>query len=1012
MLPQTTTLPQITGESFQMSTAQTWDCNGGVQTSQSDANTPANVTDFTYNDPLWRLTKISRPDGGSTSYSYSTGTTTPWTTSATTTVSSSQSFTTTTTFDGLGRSVSTETTDPNSSSGYNYQSTVFNNLGQIRYVYNPYFTTSDPTYGKTTYSYDALGRVTDRLDPANFNTFFSYNGRATEVQYYPSWVDKETIYQSDGLGRTVSVCEVTSAAENGTPASPTSCNLDITGTGFLTSYQYDVLNDLTTVTHPSGIQRVYGYDGLSRVTSTSDPEIGTNLNYSAVTYYTYDTQSAGDLYQRVAPLPNQPNACPPTTNCVTTTYLHDALHRLTSVQYSDGTTPWKTFAYDQTTNWGGTLYNGKGYLTGAFTCPSGTYGSVCGTTGNASVGEIFSYDPVGRVGFDEQCTPSTCGNYPFYFPYTYDYVGDMKTAQDGMPTNPITYTNTFNSIGQLNQVATNWLSSTESGNIVSGIQYNALGEPASDLLGNGIQESWTYGLDGSQATYNAGSVYNFNISSIVGGTYVLSANDSVNGNWSYGYDNFGRLISSGCSGACPFGNSTISYTYNYDVQGNRWKQTLTSQGSGDNISHSFGLWNHISDGSVAYDSAGNITNDGTYAYTYDPEGNLTQVNSGGATYVYDAFGRRVSQTDSSGTFEYLFDLQNHPITKLQSGSRVGGEVWFGRHFASNRGTADNFMLSDWLGAGRAWTDLNGSLTLECQTLPFGDSLYCWGSGNNFDDVFASLKYDFDYTLYDSQSRQYNPLQGRWTVPDPARLAAVDPTNPQTWNRYAYVTNNPLSFTDPTGLILSDCYSGDCGQDDNAGDGGGAGGDGTGGGNWLGGVGMGPCYPNNESGDSDHLIYTCVSYGGIPGFSSYPVGEGGGAANNGQTPRQAATKYCQQHGQLSFNIPFTKIPVTISLSATLGPANYSATNDINAVFPVIPWPEWLAAGAGVDVTVNAPAEPSSNPNVGLGKNLSVGYFTTPNGPQGLSLSVGPSIGPPINVSVPANNACGMLVGGKG
>ena len=54
------------------------------------------------------------------------------------------------------------------------------------------------------------------------------------------------------------------------------------------------------------------------------------------------------------------------------------------------------------------------------------------------------------------------------------------------------------------------------------------------------------------------------------------------------------------------------------------------------------------------------------------------------------------------------------------------------------------------------------------------------------------------TLYDFPAREYG-IQGRWPSPDPAGLAAVDPGNPQSWNRYAYVGNNPLAATDPTGL---------------------------------------------------------------------------------------------------------------------------------------------------------------------------------------------------------------------
>ena len=67
-------------------------------------------------------------------------------------------------------------------------------------------------------------------------------------------------------------------------------------------------------------------------------------------------------------------------------------------------------------------------------------------------------------------------------------------------------------------------------------------------------------------------------------------------------------------------------------------------------------------------------------------------------------------------------------------------------------------------------------------------------------MFDSAWQDSGSNTYHTLNREYSPTQGRWLTPDPSGLAAVDPSNPQTWNRYVYVTNNPISFTDPTGLV--------------------------------------------------------------------------------------------------------------------------------------------------------------------------------------------------------------------
>jgi RHS repeat-associated protein len=55
------------------------------------------------------------------------------------------------------------------------------------------------------------------------------------------------------------------------------------------------------------------------------------------------------------------------------------------------------------------------------------------------------------------------------------------------------------------------------------------------------------------------------------------------------------------------------------------------------------------------------------------------------------------------------------------------------------------------------------------------------------------------SLYDFTFREHSMSQGRWIRTDPAGFAAASLTNPQTWNRYAYVGNTPLNFIDPTGL---------------------------------------------------------------------------------------------------------------------------------------------------------------------------------------------------------------------
>src|SRR5207244_3032490 len=83
--------------------------------------------------------------------------------------------------------------------------------------------------------------------------------------------------------------------------------------------------------------------------------------------------------------------------------------------------------------------------------------------------------------------------------------------------------------------------------------------------------------------------------------------------------------------------------------------------------------------------------------------------------------------------------------------------------------------------------------------PYGEN---YAEAGTTDRNFTGMNQDTvssgSYPLYDFLMREHHPVWGRWLSPDPAGLAAANPSNPQSWNRYAYVLNNPLSSVDPSG----------------------------------------------------------------------------------------------------------------------------------------------------------------------------------------------------------------------
>ncbi|MBI1748487.1 MAG: RHS repeat protein, partial [Acidobacteria bacterium] len=190
------------------STSFAYAYSDGQLTSSKDANNQ--TTNYIYNTPpsgcsfpdgLDRLSEIDYPDIGKTMFCYNDAAPSP---SVTTTklINSSTTLATIATTDGFGHVVKTQlTSDPD---GTDITDTTYDGLGRVWTKSNPHRSSSLPTDGITTYSYDVLGRGTSVLEPDGSVTSTAYSGNCQTVTDEAYKIRKSC---SDGLGRLIEVDE-------------------------------------------------------------------------------------------------------------------------------------------------------------------------------------------------------------------------------------------------------------------------------------------------------------------------------------------------------------------------------------------------------------------------------------------------------------------------------------------------------------------------------------------------------------------------------------------------------------------------------------------------------------------------------------------------------------------------------------------------------------------------------------------------------------------------------------
>jgi RHS repeat-associated protein len=601
--------------------------------------------------------------------------------------------------------------------------------------------------GLTTHSYD---------DPAGVSNS-DFVDLETQTRSYTSPTGQAVTgpltrgFRKDILGRTLLV------AEWGPPPY-----------GPVTAYQYDAMGRLTFVNlaGTSVQNRYFVYDLFGFLRSETHPEKGTTTysSYNAMGKLLSSTEPDGTFISRT----------------------YDTAGRLLSLTgagqlYAEN-------AYDGSCNPAATLP--------PFSCGKLTHrvGHNPLASSPMDVIEDFGYSGLGGRLSDKSTSFGSGSLAPLTEHWFYDSMGQVAQYDHPRPTGASPFAvSTSYSAGLPVLEYVNGIPA------VKGVTYNPAGAPATYVTGIGVGHDVT-------TTITQDSSLLPRPSSITAVEQASGAALLATGG--YGYDPAGNVTAMGADG------------FTYDAMSRLTTASLAGAGSQSYTYDVYG--NMLSKAGVGF-GVNAATNRAGFPYTYDGRGNV--VGTLAYTYTYDALDRQVTHSDGTSLWTYLFAGDNErlvrvlpaslgqPVYTLRDDDKrvvsefVGGSVsrdnvFLGRQLVvSFANTAVNgsvvawhFYCADHLGTPRLDTGVAGNVLDTRKYWPFGESVAPPQSNQRI--RFAGMEVDTEAgSRYYDHARSHDGGLGRFLSPDPLKGQV---SRPQSWNRYAYALNRPLTMVDSTG----------------------------------------------------------------------------------------------------------------------------------------------------------------------------------------------------------------------